>query len=40
VAFLAAGLVEWNLGDSEILALLFFLIGTGIAAGRPEVARP
>ncbi len=38
VAFLAAGLVEWNLGDSEILALLFFLIGTGIAAGRPEVA--
>ncbi len=34
VAFLAAGLVEWNLGDSEILALLFFMIGTGIAAGR------
>lgn len=33
VAFLAAGLVEWNLGDSEILALLFFLIGTAIAAG-------
>ncbi len=34
VAFLAAGLVEWNLGDSEILSLLFFLIGTAIAAGR------
>jgi len=34
VAFLAAGLVEWNLGDSEILALLFFLVGTAIAAGR------
>jgi len=33
VAFLAAGLVEWNFGDSEILALLFFLIGTAIAAG-------
>jgi len=34
VAFLAAGLVEWNLGDSEILALLFFLVGTAIAAGQ------
>jgi O-antigen ligase len=34
VAFLAAGLVEWNLGDSEILALLGFLIGVAIAAGR------
>jgi O-antigen ligase len=33
VAFLATGLVEWNLGDSEILALLFFLQGTAIAAG-------
>jgi O-antigen ligase len=34
VAFLAAGLVEWNLGDSEILALLGFLIGVAIASGR------
>jgi hypothetical protein len=34
VAFLAAGLLEWNLGDSEILALLCFLVGTAIAAGR------
>lgn len=34
VAFLAAGLVEWNLGDSEILALLFFLVGAALAAGR------
>jgi hypothetical protein len=34
VAFLAAGLVEWNLGDSEILALLCFLIGAALAAGR------
>jgi hypothetical protein len=43
VAFVAAGLVEWNLGDSEILALLFFLVGAGIAAGRlaaPPEARP
>ncbi len=34
VGFLAAGLVEWNLGDSEILALLCFLVGTAVAAGR------
>lgn len=34
VAFLAAGLIEWNLGDSEILALLCFLLGTAVAAGR------
>ena len=34
VAFLAAGLVEWNLGDSEVLTLLAFLIGVAIAAGR------
>ena len=34
VAFLFAGLVEWNLGDSELIALLCFLIGTAIAAGR------
>jgi hypothetical protein len=33
VAFLGAGLLEWNFGDSEILALLFFLIGTALAAG-------
>ncbi|HMB69692.1 MAG TPA: O-antigen ligase family protein [bacterium] len=43
VAFVAAGLVEWNLGDSEILALLFFLVGAAIAAERvapPPEARP
>jgi O-antigen ligase len=34
VAFLTAGLVDWNLGDSELLALLCFLVGTAIAAGR------
>ncbi|MCA9752606.1 MAG: hypothetical protein KC591_10470 [Gemmatimonadetes bacterium] len=34
VGFLAAGLLEWNLGDSEILALLCFLVGVAIAAGR------
>jgi len=34
VAFAAAGLLDWNLGDSEILALLCFLVGTAIAAGR------
>jgi O-antigen ligase len=34
VAFLAAGLVEWNFGDSEILTLLCFLVGAAIAAGR------
>jgi O-antigen ligase len=34
VAFLAAGLIEWNLGDSEILALLLFLVGLAIAASR------
>ncbi|MAF26785.1 MAG: O-antigen ligase family protein [Gemmatimonadota bacterium] len=32
--FLIAGLVHWNFGDSEILALLCFLVGTSIAAGR------
>ena len=37
VAFLGAGLVAWDFGDSEILALLFFLMGTAIAAG--HVAR-
>jgi hypothetical protein len=40
VAFLAAGLIEWNLGDSEILALLCFLVGTAIAAGRLDAAAP
>jgi len=34
VAFLAAGLLEWNLGDSEILALVSFLVGLAIAAGQ------
>lgn len=34
VGFLAAGLVDWTLGDSEILALLCFLVGNAIAAGR------
>ncbi|MFN8179454.1 MAG: O-antigen ligase family protein [bacterium] len=34
VAFLAAGLVDWNLGDSEILTLLCFLVGVAVAAGR------
>jgi O-antigen ligase len=33
VAFLAAGLIDWNLGDSEILTLLMFLVGVAIAAG-------
>jgi hypothetical protein len=37
VAFLAAGLIDWNLGDSEILTLLMFLIGVAIAAD--QVAR-
>ena len=32
--FLAAGLIDWNLGDSEILTLLMFLIGVAIAAGQ------
>jgi hypothetical protein len=41
VAFLAAGLINWNLGDSEILALLCFLVGNAIAAGRlGEAAGP
>ena len=40
VAFLAAGLVEWNLGDSEILALLSFLVGAAIAAGRVGPGAP
>jgi hypothetical protein len=34
VAFLAAGLLEWNFGDSEILALLAFLLGAAFAAGQ------
>jgi O-antigen ligase len=34
VAFLAAGLVEWNLGDSELLAMVCFLVGVAVAAGR------
>jgi len=33
-AFLAAGLLEWNFGDSEILALLLFLLGCAFVAGR------
>ena len=33
VGFLAAGLLEWNFGDSEILVLLFFLVGLAVAAG-------
>ena len=37
VAFLAAGLVDWNLGDSEILALLGFLVGLALAV--PQVMR-
>jgi len=36
VAFLASGLLEWNFGDSEILALLAFLIGAAFAAGQLE----
>jgi O-antigen ligase len=40
VAFLAAGLVEWNLGDSEILALLSFLVGVSLAAGRTAADAP
>lgn len=43
VGFLAAGLVDWNLGDSEILALLGFLVGLALAvprvAGAAEAAR-
>jgi len=34
VGFLAAGLFEWNFGDSEILALLMFLLGASHLAGR------
>ena len=37
VAFLAAGIVEWNFGDSEILTLLCFLIGAAVVAGRIAV---
>ncbi len=33
VGFLAAGLLEWNFGDSEILALLLFLFGCAVVAG-------
>jgi hypothetical protein len=36
-AFLGAGLVEWNFGDSEILALIFFLFGTALAAANIDV---
>ena len=38
VAFLAAGLIDWNLGDSEILTLLMFLVGVAIAAGHVGAA--
>lgn len=34
VAFLAAGLVDWNLGDSEILALFGFLAGLALVVPR------
>jgi hypothetical protein len=34
VGFFAEGLVVWNFGDSEILALASFLLGTTLAAGR------
>jgi hypothetical protein len=36
IAFLASGLLEWNFGDSEILALIAFLLGASFAAGRLE----
>jgi O-antigen ligase len=32
--FLVAGLVEWNLGDEELLLFLGVLVGMGFAAGR------
>ncbi|NNE43325.1 MAG: hypothetical protein HKN12_03885 [Gemmatimonadetes bacterium] len=39
VAFLAQGIVEWNFGDSEVIALLFFLVGAALASvPRPEAA--
>jgi hypothetical protein len=34
VGFFAEGLVVWNFGDSEILALVSFLLGTTLVAGR------
>ncbi len=34
VGFFAEGLVVWNFGDSEILALVGFLLGTTLTAGR------
>jgi O-antigen ligase len=37
-AFLAQGLIEWNFGDSEVLALLFFFVGTALVAGRGSAA--
>ena len=40
VAFLAAGLLEWNFGDSEILALLMFLLGASHLAGRISSEKP
>jgi hypothetical protein len=41
VGFFAEGLLVWNFGDSEILALASFLLGTTWAAGRivPEPPR-
>jgi hypothetical protein len=37
VSMLAAGLFEYNFGDSEFLMLLLFLITLPFAAARPPV---
>jgi hypothetical protein len=38
VAFLVAGLFEWNLGDEELVDFLCVVVGMGYAASRWGIA--
>jgi uncharacterized membrane protein len=35
VGFLVSGLMEWNLGDEELVDLLYVLVGVAFAAAQP-----
>lgn len=34
LGFIVSGLFEWNFGDSEVIMLVYFLVGIGIASAR------
>ncbi len=36
IAFLTAGLTEWNFGDHEIISMIWFVVGLSITAARRE----